>query len=82
MSVLNTFQYKQCVSCQNVIVYRPDEKNSRGANGLNEVSVNVKTKNAFKYDYFTVFLLSEKCIIYRSLKHRKRLKNLISPLRS
>ena len=46
MSVLNTFQYKQCVSCQNVIVYRPDEKNSRGANGLNEVSVNVKTKNA------------------------------------
>ena len=40
----------------------------------NEVPVNVKIKNAFKYDYFPIFLLSEKCIIYRSLKHQKRLK--------
>ena len=61
MSVLNTFQYKNvCVSLQNVIVidqiciiYRPDEKNSRAV--ANEVFVNVKTKNAFKYDYFPVF---------------------------
>ena len=47
-----------------------------------KVSDNAKSKNPFKYDYFTVFLLPEKCIIYRSLKHRKRLKTLTSSLGS
>ena len=50
---------------QNVIVYRPDlhnlqtrrQKFKRAASGCNEVSVNVKTKNAFKCDYFPNFLL-------------------------
>ena len=39
-----------------------------------EVSVNVKTKNIFKYDYFPGFLLCLKSIIYRPLKHQKSLK--------
>ena len=43
----------------------------------NEVSVNVKTKANFKYDYFPVYLLSEKCIIFRSFKHQKRLKIMV-----
>ena len=47
------------------INYRPDLHNLQTV-VTNEVSVNVKTKNTFKYDYFPV---SEKCTIYRSLKH-------------
>ena len=75
-----------CVSWhyQNAIVYRTDlhnlqtrQENSRVTSGCvaNDVSVNVKTKNAFKYDYFTVFLLSEKYIIYTSLKHLSEILN-------
>ena len=40
-----------------------------------EVFVNIKTKNTFKYDYSRGFPLSEKCIIFRPLKHQKGLKN-------
>ena len=48
----------------------------------NEVSDNAKTKNVFKNDSFTVLLLSEKCMLYKSLKHQKRLKTLTSLLGS
>ena len=71
MSVLNTFQYKQCLrilafSKCNERDYRPEVKHSEEKNSkeqpvvANEVPVNVRTKNTFKYDYFPVILLSLK----------------------
>ena len=70
MSVLNNFKEKQCLriltfsKCnekfidQICLIYRPEEKNSNNQLVVaNEVSVNVKTKNISKYDYFPVFLL-------------------------
>ena len=45
-----------------------------------EDSVNVKTENISKYDYFPGFLLYlKKCIVYRPMKHQtKRLKIVTS----
>ena len=39
------------------IIYRPEQKNQEWLKVATEVSVNVKTKNSFKYDYFPGFLL-------------------------
>ena len=89
MSVLNTFQHKQylciltfskCIELimdQICIIYRLEEKKSKQYPVLaNEVSVNGKTKNTLKYVSFPIFLLSEICIIYRSLKDQERLKTI------
>ena len=93
MSVLNIFQYKQCLykHFQNVIVCRPDlhnlqtrrKKFKRVANGCKSNFCHCKNQKNLQISLLPSFpIMSEKYIIYRSLKHRKNLKTLTSPLRS
>ena len=73
MSLQNTFQYKQCVvyldSCKmECMIYRPDlhnvqtkrKKLKKQLMATTELSINVKTKNIFKYDYLSSFLTCPK----------------------